>query len=73
MNIGNEQLRYGYKNYVYFDEHDALRRKLKYIATPIFLFLDTTMRIADVYYPGNIQESDDLTQFFNLFNGPAFF
>lgn len=50
-NIGSDQIRYGYKNYVYYDEHDFLRSKLKYIYTPVFLLLDSLEIISDAFYP----------------------
>jgi len=60
--IGTDQIRYGYKDYVYYDEHDLIRRKLKYIFTPVFLFLDSSNRIQYVLYPSykmGLKEEND--------------
>jgi len=63
--IGTDQIRYGYKNYVYYDEHDLIRRKLKYIFTPVFLFLDSSERIQYVFYPTYNMEIHEENEFIN--------
>jgi hypothetical protein len=67
VNIGSNQLRYGYKNYVYYDEHDLIRNKLKYIYTPVFLFLDSSKKISNVFYPTYKMAIHDENVFINNF------
>jgi hypothetical protein len=50
-NVGRDQERNSYYNYVYFDEHDVIRRELKYILTPVIIRLDTLNKIKNVYFP----------------------
>lgn len=49
-NIGGNQLRNEYKNFVYNDEHDIIRRELRYIYTPVFILLDSMKKIDSMYY-----------------------
>lgn len=51
-NIGADQLRYDYFEYVYYDEHDLIRSELKYIYTPVLLYFDSLERIDEIYYSG---------------------
>jgi len=66
INIGTDQLKYNYKKYVFYDEHDCIRSELKYISTPVLLFIDSTKKIGDVYYPTNGTNSFDKSSFVNI-------
>lgn len=60
-NISADQLRNEYKNFVYNDEHDLVRSELRYVYTPVLLFLDSTNRIDAIYYPNynrNVEEEN---------------
>jgi len=60
-NIGADQLRNEYINFVHNDEHDLVRSELRYIYTPVLLFLDSTSRIDAIYYPNynrNVKEEN---------------
>jgi predicted permease len=50
-NIGRDQVNYDYRNYIYSDEKQLLRKELKYIYTPVFLLIDTSFDIKKVYFP----------------------
>jgi hypothetical protein len=50
-NIGRDQERNNYYDFVYNDEKDLLRQELKFIYTPVLLILDKDNRIMDVYFP----------------------
>lgn len=50
-NIGRDQYRNCYYNFIYFDEHDLIRRELKYIYTPVIIKLDSLRIIEDAYFP----------------------
>ena len=64
-NIGADQLRYNYLNYIFNDEHDIIRSELKYIYTPVFLFFDSSDRIEEVYYPSYTWNINDENLFIN--------
>ncbi|MDA3878840.1 MAG: hypothetical protein PF436_00495 [Prolixibacteraceae bacterium] len=61
-NVGQDQLRNNYKNYVYIDEKNIIRKELKFIYTPVFLSFDADNRIKNVFFPGfnnrNIMEEN---------------
>ncbi len=58
-NIGRDQYRNKYYDFVYFDEHDLVRRELKYIYTPVILKLDSLNTIEDVLFPNNNRDMEE--------------
>jgi len=62
--IGREQLRNKYLEYVFYDEHDLIRKELKYIFTPAVILFDKEKRIKLVYYPG-LENEDEGNNFIN--------
>lgn len=50
-NIGRDQLKNSYKNFIYNDEHDIIRKELKYIYTPVLIYLNSNNKINEVFYP----------------------
>ncbi|QTE23545.1 hypothetical protein [Polaribacter cellanae] len=50
-NIGRDQLKNSYIDYVYNDEKDLIRKELKFIYTPVFLRLDIEGSIKNVFFP----------------------
>lgn len=51
LNIGSDQIKNGYVKYVFYDEHDIIRKELKYIYTPVLLKLDTLEKVVEVFFP----------------------
>lgn len=51
------QERYRYRDYIYTDRNDLLRRELRYVSTPILLLLDDSLRIVDIYKPASGTEA----------------
>lgn len=58
-NIARDQLRNNYLEYVFYDEHDLIRKDLKYILTPAFVFFDAEEKIKFIYYPGLENEDEE--------------
>jgi hypothetical protein len=58
-NVGRDQSRNNYRNYVYSDEHDLIRRELKYIYTPVLLKLNSSGVISDVYFPNPNRDNEN--------------
>lgn len=52
-----DQYRNKYYEYIYYDERDRIRRELKFVPTPIFVFLDQNNMIS--YYFQVLPESSD--------------
>jgi len=50
-NIGQDQLKNNYQKFVYNDENDLIRKDLKFIKTPVFLYLDSKNKIKNAFYP----------------------
>ena len=50
-NIGRDQLKNNYYNFVFNDEHDLIRKELKYIYTPVMLKIDSTFKVKNVFFP----------------------
>jgi len=61
-NIAKDQIKSAYQNFVYKDEHDLIRKELKYIYTPVFLLFGSDKKITSVYFPG-IDSIDDENKF----------
>ncbi|PIF06706.1 MAG: hypothetical protein CSA36_00490 [Draconibacterium sp.] len=60
-NIGRDQYRNTYYKFIYFDEHDLIRRELKYIYTPVIIKLDSLNIIEDAFFPNpNRNMKDEL-------------
>ncbi|HRK53807.1 MAG TPA: hypothetical protein PK185_07825 [Cyclobacteriaceae bacterium] len=57
-NKGKDQLRYDYSNYIYTDKDDLIRKQLKYLKTPVILFLDTANIIRKVHFPETNERVD---------------
>lgn len=47
-NQGKEQEAFGYREYIYSDPQDTIRRKLRYVPTPILIGLDSCDRVKSV-------------------------
>lgn len=47
--ISSTQRLFGYREYVYNDAKDLIRKELKYLPTPVLLIVDGDRRIRDVY------------------------
>lgn len=47
-NQGKEQEAFGYRKYIYSDPQDTIRRKLRYVPTPILIGLDSCDRVKSV-------------------------
>ncbi len=58
-NIGADQLRNEYMHFVHNDEHDLIRRELKYLYTPVLLSFDSTNRIDAIFYPNKMNEVEE--------------
>lgn len=56
-NSAEAQQRYGYREYIYSDPGDRLRRELKYVSTPLLLLLNDSLQITDIYKPAAGTES----------------
>ncbi len=52
VNISRDQLINEYSNYIFYDEHDQIRRELKYIKTPVILKLSSLSKVKGVFFPG---------------------
>ncbi len=56
-NVAQDQIANGYENYVFYDEHDLIRKELKYIKTPVLLRFDDKARVCQVFFPNLESES----------------
>ena len=65
--IAHEQLRNNYQEYVFYDEHDLIRKELKYIFTPVLFLFDSKMQIKCVFYPGLDNEDEERRFIYNCF------
>lgn len=61
-NISQDQISNSYEDYVFNDEHDLIRKELKYIKTPVLLRFDDKSRICQVFFP--LLDSDRLKESF---------
>lgn len=52
-NIGRDQIKYNYTDFVYNDEKDLIRKELKFIYTPVLLSLDAESKISSVFFPSS--------------------
>jgi len=50
-NTSFEQSTFKYYNYIYQDSQDFIRKELKYIPTPVMLYIDTTKTIRKILQP----------------------
>jgi hypothetical protein len=66
VNISKDQLINDYSNYVFYDEHDKIRRELKYIKTPVLLKLSSCSKVKDVYFPGADNGSFNIDKYINI-------
>lgn len=62
-NIGMDQVNYDFKNYIYSDEKQLLRKELMFIYTPVFLLIDTSFSIKKVYFPTRTEINTDRDDF----------
>lgn len=62
VNFRRDQLRNNYQNFIFYDEHDIIRKELKYIYTPVIFAFDSDKRIKSVYYPG-VESSNEEKKF----------
>lgn len=47
----SDQVKFNLENYIFYDSTDSIRRELKFIPTPIILFLNKKYEVLDVYFP----------------------
>lgn len=66
LNIGRDQAKNEYFNYVYYDEHDIIRKELKYIYTPVLLKLDSAVKVEEIFFPNYQRDLKNETRFVNL-------
>lgn len=66
--VARDQLDNNYINFVFYDEHDLIRRELKYIYTPVILKLNSNNIISDLYFPGKNGNPTVEENFFDLQN-----
>lgn len=64
-NIGRDQAKNAYTNYVYYDEHDIIRKELKYIFTPVLLKLDSVAEVEEIFFPSYQRILENETRFVN--------
>jgi len=55
-NFSRDQLLHEYEGYIWIDSKDIIRKELKFLATPVVLLLDRSLKILEVYLP---QPNDD--------------
>lgn len=65
LRIDRDQSKNSYKNYVFSDEHDIIRKELKYIYTPVLLKMDSLVKIIDVYFPNYQRDLNSELKFIN--------
>ena len=46
-----DQIKYHYNKYIYSDANDFIRKKLKYVKTPVILRIGAEEKITAVYFP----------------------
>lgn len=63
--ISSDQFRYNYKKYIFVDEHDIIRKELKYIYTPVILSFDLSTRVNVVHFPRKSDKNEDEHIFIN--------
>jgi uncharacterized protein YcfL len=51
-NSSSEQTEYEYFDYIYDDVGDVIRKQLRYVPTPIMLYVDPDFKIRDILLPG---------------------
>lgn len=51
-NILNDQHRYDYKQYIFRDNKDRVRKQLKFYYSPAILFMKDNLKPAEVFFPG---------------------
>lgn len=51
-NILNDQHRYDYKQYIFRDSKDQVRKQLKFYYSPAILFMKDNLKPAQVFFPG---------------------
>jgi len=51
-NILNDQHRYDYKQYIFRDSKDRVRKQLKFYYSPAILFMKDNLEPAEVFFPG---------------------
>ena len=66
LSIGRDQAKNAYTNYVYYDEHDIIRKELKYIYTPILLKLDSVSKVEEVFFPNYQRDLKNEARFINF-------
>jgi hypothetical protein len=59
-NKGRDQLNHGYKNYIFSDSKDEIRKQLKYVNTPVVLSFDKYGKISQVYFPEDVSRIDEI-------------
>lgn len=51
-NILNDQHRYDYKQYIFRDNKDRVRKQLKFYYSPAILLMKDNLKPAEVFFPG---------------------
>lgn len=54
-NIGSDQAKNLYRNFVFNDEADLIRKELKYIYTPVLISLNKNSIVNNVFFPNYIR------------------
>ncbi len=62
-NIGRDQLKNDYKNFVFNDEKDLIRKELKFIYTPVFIILNKNSKIKDMFFPNYVRNKKEEENF----------
>lgn len=65
ITIGRDQAKNAYTNYVYYDEHDIIRKELKCIFTPVLLKLDSVAKVEEIFFPSYQRILKNETRFVN--------
>jgi len=57
---------FDYKNFIFLDEKQSIRKELNYILTPVLLLIDKNSKIYSVYFPSLYTDHADDEKFLNL-------
>ncbi|QTD38779.1 hypothetical protein JL193_05800 [Polaribacter batillariae] len=58
-NVGRDQLKNNYKNFVFNDEKDLIRKELKFIYTPVFIILNNDSEVKDIFFPNYVRNKKE--------------
>lgn len=63
-NPGLLQMSFGWDGFVFLDDEELIRKELKFVLTPVFLFLDEDRVIRRVWFPSLNQDDPGEAAFF---------